>query len=98
MNADNFEEMFDEIENLYSQDMEDCLDWMASALARSFPGIGLEPFDATEWRRGLHIRIPTQCEHSVHEIETKAFELVDKLFFEKDVLIGLKITRDRMED
>ena len=92
------QDAFKPLDDMIEQEIEDCLDWLASTLARTFPGLGLEPYDATEWRRGLRIAIPAQADFSVHEVETKAHEWRDKLFFEKSILIALTVMRDRSEE
>lgn len=82
-------------EALYFYTTEDCVDWMASNLSRQFPGVKIEVFDATEWRRGLQITIANQAEHTIAEVEAEAFGMRDRLFFSKDVLIALRISRSK---
>lgn len=88
---EDLEETIHEV--LFYYTTEDCVDWMASNLARQFPNIRLEVFEATEWRKGLHVTIPAQSEYSIAEVEDKAFAMRDKLFFVKDILIALRISR-----
>lgn len=84
-------------EVLFYYTTEDCIDWMASNLSRMFPNIRLEVFEATEWRRGLHVTLPPQAPYSIADVEDKAFSMRDELFFAKDILIALRISRAKDE-
>lgn len=67
----------------------DAADYFAEVLSREFPGLEFERYEPTEWRVGWVIKVPPPPTFTtpVRDLETRANELQDKLYWDKTILL-----------
>lgn len=82
--------------------LDDACDYFATVLLEEFPLLEFESFTPNPWRRGWFIKVPHQHERPVRDVEKKAVEIRDKLYWEKSILLPFAIealyeSKDREE-
>lgn len=83
----------DERDPLVTELIEDCVDYIADVVARSFEGVAIERYEATRWRPGLRFTLPAQCEFSREEAEEYIFDVRDDIFFVMKVFVAISVSR-----
>lgn len=86
------------VEVLDTKYLDDAADFFATSLLRQFPGVQFESFEPTEWRRGWRITLPVASLHAVQTVEDAAFELQQRFFWDKDILLGYTVSREEEDD
>jgi hypothetical protein len=71
--------------------VDDAADYFITVMTEEFPLLEAESFQANEWRRGWVIKIPRQFDRPVRDVENKAIEIRDKLYWEKSILLPFAI-------